>query len=517
MIPTVVQRLADPHGQLKDKMQVQDAIVLDGEQQSEPAAPVLTAAPIRSKKVGVLVHAPGSTAGPMRDLRAARDALCRRLGPFDMYALALGVRDTPAFNEVLGIETNENSRVMCGVALCGKEVRYGNAPAAKAPAHEEFGTPAHTYCLKFGTTKTNSKHVPAIIAQTVEYALASPKTLSNVELKEAQARSLKQGSLDADLWHAEHEELDLEGSSTAEEAMEPALAYLEVQQPAFMLKGRPVLVKKWTRMWQDVNYPRVPQPPPKAFKAFPPLGYQQAATEEVKLDPVERRILYNMSMGENYRLGKTTLLEHWSRPDWWKDVQQHNFPGVCMLQALQNMHHFVPVYDKELILAFHFERGGVQSMSAAQKTFVLELTDDAQQKSGKCRGSGHRVVGHVVVLSNEPPPPEWMKKEIWLLELANGAHLRNECVWHFPGEPPSQRAVVGKVGRVARPYSVNDQDPEKAAAARMLTKWQEDSCRVYTLEDLPTPKRQKMDVLSPDSKTALNSLLREASLADGLS
>ena len=453
----------------------------------------------------------------MFDLRAARDALCRRLGSFDLYGLALGVRSTAAFNGVLGIDTDDDTRVICGSALCGKDVRYSVASAAKAPADEDFGTPAHTYCLKFGTTRTNSKHVPGIIPQTAEYALTSAKTLSNVELKHATPRSLKVGSLDADLRHAEDEELDLEDSATADEAMAPALAYLEVQQPAFMLKGKDVFVKKWIRMWQDLHYPRVPPPLLKPFKAFPPLGYQQGATEEVKLDPVERRILYMMSMGENYRLGKTTLLEHWSRADWWKDVQQHDFPGVIPLQALENMHHFVPVYDGELILAFHWERGGVQGMSAAQKTFVLELTDDAQQKSGKSRGSGHRVVGHVVVLSNEAPPPERMKNEIWLLELTNGAHLRNECVWHFPGEPPSRRAVIGKVGRVARPYSVDDPDSEKAAAAQMLIKWKEDSRRVFTLEDLPTPKRQKMEVLSPDTKRTLNALLREASLADGLS
>ena len=41
-----------------------------------------------------------------------------------------------------------------------------------------------------------------------------------------------------------------------------------------------------------------------------------------------------------------------------------------------------------------------------------------------------------------------MKKEIWVLNLDHGAQYRNDCTWDFPGEAPTQRAKVGKVGTV---------------------------------------------------------------------
>ena len=44
-------------------------------------------------------------------------------------------------------------------------------------------------------------------------------------------------------------------------------------------------------------------------------------------------------------------------------------------------------------------------------------------------------------------PAQFLKKEIWLLDLKQDAHLRNETVWRFPGEPPSKRACIGKALR----------------------------------------------------------------------
>ena len=96
--------------------------------------------------------------------------------------------------------------------------------------------------------------------------------------------------------------------------------------------------------------------------------------------------------------------------------------------------------------------------------------------------------------------------------VKKGAHLRDECTWHFPGEPPSQRAVIGKVGHVAKPWDLNDPDPECAAAARMLAQWQQDSQKVYTLGDLPEAKRRKVEALSPGTTQVLQELLRTASL-----
>ena len=66
-----------------------------------------------------------------------------------------------------------------------------------------------------------------------------------------------------------------------------------------------------------------------------------------------------------------------------------------------------------------------------------------------------RATGSVVNTPLSPPftipptvPSEWLKKEVWLLDLKDMAHYSNDTVWHFPGEPPSQRAVIGKVSDV---------------------------------------------------------------------
>ena len=73
---------------------------------------------------------------------------------------------------------------------------------------------------------------------------------------------------------------------------------------------------------------------------------------------------------------------------------------------------------------------------------------------------------------------------------------------------------MGKVGRVAAPWPVDGKDPKTREAARMLRAWQDESRRVFSLEDLTPTKKQKIeDALSPGIRDGLNALLRVASLA----
>ena len=91
----------------------------------------------------------------------------------------------------------------------------------------------------------------------------------------------------------------------------------------------------------------MPQPAERGFLPFRPHGFQQATTEEVKVTPVDRRIIYLLSDGEEKRLGKTTMVELWQLPRWWKEAQHSDNPGVIKCEAIQHMHHFVGGYDLE--------------------------------------------------------------------------------------------------------------------------------------------------------------------------
>ena len=103
------------------------------------------------------------------------------------------------------------------------------------------------------------------------------------------------------------------------------------------------------------------------------------------------------------------------------------------------------------------------------------------------------------------------------MELKNGCHLRNTTTWDYPGEPPAARAVVGRVGKVAKPWSPAERavDPEKEDAAQLLAAWRASQRKTLSLADLPTPKRQRVDAaLSPESKAAVNELVAHALRTD---
>jgi hypothetical protein len=119
-------------------------------------------------------------------------------------------------------------------------------------------------------------------------------------------------------------------------------------------------------------------------------------------------------------------------------------------------------------------------------------------------------------MANEPPPALWHEKELWVLDLSKGDHLRNTCTWSFPGEAPQLRAQVGRVGRVAKPWEETDPDPELAEAARMLAQWRADSCTIHTVasleQTLPPAKRARVAAWSPRTREIQDDLLRQACL-----
>ena len=159
-------------------------------------------------------------------------------------------------------------------------------------------------------------------------------------------------------------------------------------------------------------------------------------------------------------------------------------------------------------------------LTREQQTFILELTDHDYQSStrGSSCGQEKYVKAHVAVMANEPPPPLWHDKELWVLDLRKGDHLRGQteedaCTWHFPGEAPTMRPKIGKVGRVAKPWDINDPDPELHAAAEMLRDWRADTRRLRMAQvcsQMPPTKRAKLDAMSPNTRGAVDDLIQAA-------
>ena len=101
---------------------------------------------------------------------------------------------------------------------------------------------------------------------------------------------------------------------------------------------------------------------------------------------------------------------------------------------------------------------------------------------------------------------------MWQRDLSRGAHLGNEARWHFPGECPTARPTIGRLGRGANPPDPADADPEMREAAALLTAWREEGMSWVTdFGAVPTPKRQRIEQqLSPGSKEAVLMLVRKA-------
>lgn len=87
-----------------NEMTVADAeaqVVVEAVADATP--PLITALPIRSRKVAVLMHAPGNARSPAATLVAARAAPTRRLGASGLGMLCFGLHQTAEFHNGLAV------------------------------------------------------------------------------------------------------------------------------------------------------------------------------------------------------------------------------------------------------------------------------------------------------------------------------------------------------------------------------------------------------------------------------
>jgi len=437
----------------------------------------------------------------------AQERLCAE---WDLAEIAIGtskVCDVPFLHHPgLGAA----SVVIIGYVATKKKMR---ASAATFDVSEECGGHAEITIYKFGDANTNSRQVRGHVGGLVVRVLRScGKHLTNLGVSVVQDTAIEDDEAlrgaDVALLVADRDYLD-PAADSAEGYCAGALEYLERQQPSMLLGRKEKLLDRWAGMYQ-ARFPTLPALEPPAWVDFVPGGYQDAVYQELLKDPQERRIIY---LWGDTGIGKSTLTRQLSEPDWWHALGKP-FPRFVKCNTISSMHHFLQVYEGERIMSFNFEFGDIPRMRPEQSNFLLECTDQCEQVSQKCQGHRKFVAGHVIVMANEQPPAGWLHKEIWLLRLVKNAHLSPETTWHFPGEAPRTRGTVGKVGDVAKPWKLGDADPLKHGHAQILQDWQLESKAVFTMNDIPTPKRRRIsEALSPDSRDAVNALLRRASLS----
>ena len=152
--------------------------------------------------------------------------------------------------------------------------------------------------------------------------------------------------------------------------------------------------------------------------------------------------------------------------EFWAD-QELAFPAVYDFSGCNaDFHHFVPAYDGEKVGGWNLAKGKV--LTEAEMQFAEDLTDQEERSSSKGGGGGCKkwVSMHLIITSNSPPPEGLLHREVWLIKATAGSHLDDSMVWHFPGEAPRTRPLLGTCGNVAKMWNPNDKDPEKRERAR---------------------------------------------------
>lgn len=303
----------------------------------------------------------------------------------------------------------------------------------------------------------------------------------------------------------------LDRSATCwEDFIAPSILFCQ-QHPKFWLKSRQAMEQSWRHDYNSILDARRPALDLSAnLKPMVPGGFQDACTCEISLrPPLERRIIY---LWGDKGVGKTNLNNCWKTDSWWAERGVAR-PRVLDCSSIETMRDLLPLYTGQRVLSFTFERDGISEMSKLQSKLILMLSDIAEQVSGKHRGNAATIAAHIVVQANEPPPRQWLHKEIWLLKLAHGAHRANRTVWHFPGEAPRTRALHGLMGEVSYPWRRGSGDDEVERYADIMEQWMTDSRKVYSINDLSPNKRARITTaLSPRSLAAVDDLLRTASL-----
>ena len=129
------------------------------------APPHLAALPVRSQKVAIVVLAPNFLHEPSQRLSSTRVAVLRLFGAAAVAELCLGVHETAAHHELLGLE-GPAVPVVVGFVVSTQKIRTypDNMQRCVAP---ELGDDAVLRILRVGTADTHSVHYAALYVKLI--------------------------------------------------------------------------------------------------------------------------------------------------------------------------------------------------------------------------------------------------------------------------------------------------------------------------------------------------------------
>ena len=252
----------------------------------------------------------------------------------------------------------------------------------------------------------------------------------------------------------------------------PGEMYLSSRLPTWWIANN----GKWRTLYRRWHADAQPgagplEPPEWQDFALTPQAYQWLCFREVHdRRPVHRRILLFVG---TFSIGKSTLLQQLSMPEH-AAMHGREFRGFLKIRAptsekfMDNLVNFLSRGPRREVLVINMEKAEAGRLSCEVADRIASLSDTYEPEySGKYVGGEVRLSQHLVIFCN--PPYEALlqgiiHKEVWLAHLGPNA-LRDEVVWHFPGQPPSVQPFGGRCGFVARP------PPPGSPAAAWLDAW----------------------------------------------
>lgn len=118
--------------------------------------------------------------------------------------------------------------------------------------------------------------------------------------------------------------------------------------------------------------------------------------------------------------GKTTFLQYMQEADFW---QHRNLPvrTVMDITYCKNLEDLADRYVRNGhpgILALDLAKGKAKNMSQATLEFLEKITDTGMTIfSDKYRGTQVTLRSHIMIFSNEPPPPQLFHKKIYHMKV----------------------------------------------------------------------------------------------------
>ena len=450
----------------------------------------------------------------------ARDGLCealRDLGPLELCAGECAVTE-PTIAAALaacGGPIDPTGEVVM-TAYVGTKFRK-RLPAGGGNAVTKTwvaGDGGSVYLFKIDGT--GSFHHKAIAA-ALDFIQASGASVGNVGIgeaavvnpPEAQAPATR-SRLDVEIARAEAH-LDLSAPDKAaflKPANEHMLAWSVSTWEGTALQER--MQAYWVTKHWNAAHPPAPRTI-KIHRMFLPGCYLDAFTREIaERTPIARRLMIGIAPAG---VAKTSMVEAWQAPEWWNE---RGLPDPRVLDVMcWTWKELGTVLDDHRVLTFQFEKGAFAALSDEKVKFIHRLTDtNIKVNIGKYRGKSLNMQQHVVIFANEMNPHVLENKEAWVVNLQEGAQNVPDTLWDFPAEPPSAKALVGRLGQCRKPRPT-ERDYE--ARLDIYTRWREESMEWTAADDIVPVGDQKrprlraaMDAMTPRTKGELDSFLRKA-------